>query len=70
MQQHLEWWAMKRKMVRGARAMAIVTKRAMVIGNNNTGNGYGEEGDGHLMAATRGTAQRTWLLALQLEREG
>ncbi len=34
------------------------------------GNGYGKEGGRRLMAATMGTAQRTRLLALQLERGG
>jgi hypothetical protein len=50
--------------------MAMATKRAMAANDNNMGNGYGEEDDGRLMAATMGTAQRTWLLVLQLDRGG
>ncbi len=36
----------------------------MVTNGNTTGNGYGKEGGGRSTAATMGTAQRTWLLAL------
>jgi hypothetical protein len=54
--------------------MATATKRTMVINGDNTGNGYGKDGGGSLTAATMlmgmGTAQRTWLLALRLERGG
>ncbi len=56
--------ALKRVLTAAARAMATVTKRAMATNGNNTGNGYGKEGDGHLMAATRETVQRTRPLAL------
>jgi hypothetical protein len=51
-------------MARVARAMAMATKRAMSSDGDNTGNGYGEEGDGRSTAATIGMAQRTWPLAL------
>jgi hypothetical protein len=51
-------------MARAARAMATATKRAMVTDGDNTDNGYCEEGDGHLTAVTRGTAQRTRPLML------
>jgi hypothetical protein len=72
--QRLGWWAMKRAMTRAARVIAMATKRAMVSNGDNMGNGYGKEGGGHLTAATMamvmGTAQRTWLLALRLERRG
>ncbi len=57
-------------MARAARAMVTATKRAMATNGNNMGNGYGKEGDGHLMAVTMGMAQRTWLLALRVERGG
>jgi hypothetical protein len=57
-------------MARVARAMATAMKRAMATDNDNTGNGYGEEDDGRSMAATMGTAQRTWPLVLRLERRG
>ncbi len=70
MQQQLGWWATKRAMARAARAMVTATKRAMATNNNNTGNGYSEEDEGHLMAAMMGMAQRTQPLALQLERGG
>jgi hypothetical protein len=50
--------------------MAMATKRAMVTDDDNMGNGYSEEDDGRLMAVMMGVAQRTRLLALQLEREG
>jgi hypothetical protein len=53
-----------------ARVMATATKRAMGTNGNNTGNGHGKEDDRPLMAAMMGMAQRTWLLALQLERGG
>jgi hypothetical protein len=46
----------------------------MATNSNNMGNGYGKEGDRRLTAATMamgmGMVQRTWLLALQLERGG
>jgi hypothetical protein len=61
---------MKRAMARVARVMAMATKRAMATNGNNTDNGYCEEGDGRLTAATRGTARRTQPLALQLEGVG
>jgi hypothetical protein len=52
--------------------MATATKRAMVINDGNTGNGYGEEAGGQATVATMamgmGTVQRTWLLTLRLER--
>jgi hypothetical protein len=57
-------------MARAARAMAMATKRAMATNDDNTGNGYGEEDDGHLMAATMGMARRTQPLMLQLARGG
>jgi hypothetical protein len=52
--------------------MATATKRAMAMAtdDDNTGNGYGEEDDGRSMAATMGTARRTRLLVLRLERGG
>jgi hypothetical protein len=54
--------------------MATTSKRAIVTNGDNTGNGYGKEGGGQAAAATMamgmGTAQRTWPLALQLERGG
>jgi hypothetical protein len=63
---------MKRVIVRAARAMAMATKRAMATDNNNTGNGYGKEGGRRLMVATilmgMMMVQRTWPLALRLER--
>jgi hypothetical protein len=59
---------MKRVMARAARAMAMATKRVMATNGDNTGNGYGKEGGGRSMVATMGMAQRTHLLALQLER--
>jgi hypothetical protein len=56
------------------KGMATATKRAMVTNGDNTGNGYGKEGDGRLMAATMamgmGKAQRTGPFKLQLERGG
>jgi hypothetical protein len=61
---------MKRVKARAARAMATATKRVMATNCDNTGNGYGEEGGGRLTAATMGTAQRTHLLVLRLERGG
>jgi hypothetical protein len=57
-------------MVRAARAILTGMKRAIATDGDNTGNGYSKEGDEHSMAVTMGTAQRTWLLAIQLEREG
>jgi hypothetical protein len=55
-------------MTRAAGVMATATKRAIATNaGNNIGNCYGKEGGGCLTAATMGTAQRTWLLALQLE---
>ncbi len=38
--------------------METATKRVMATNRDNTGNGYGEEGDGRLLAATIRTAQR------------
>jgi hypothetical protein len=61
---------MKRAMARAARAMAMATKRAMETNSDNTGNGYGKEGDGHLTAAAMGTARITRPLALHMERGG
>jgi hypothetical protein len=52
------------------KAMAMATKRAMATDGDNTGNCYGKEGGGCSTAATRGTTQRTWPLALRLERGG
>jgi hypothetical protein len=49
--------AIKRTMARAARAMATATKRTMATNGDNTGNGYGKEGGGRLMAATMGTVQ-------------
>jgi hypothetical protein len=70
----------KRAMVRGTkramvkatmkRAMATAMKRAMATDGDNMGKGYGEEGGGRLTVAMMLMAQRTWLLALQLERGG
>ncbi len=61
-------------MARAARAMATATKRTMMTNGDNMGNGYGKDGGGSLMVATMlmgmGTAQRTWLLTLWLERGG
>jgi hypothetical protein len=57
-------------MARAARAMVTATKRVMATDGDNTGNGYGEEGDGRSTAATIGTARRTGPLALRLERGG
>jgi hypothetical protein len=55
-------------MVRVAREMATVTKRAMATDGNNLGNGYGKEAGGQGRAATMaigvGTVQRTWQLTL------
>ncbi len=52
----------------------MATKRAMVTNGDTTDNGHGEESGGHLMVATMamgmGMVQRTWPLALQLERGG
>jgi hypothetical protein len=45
----------------------MATTRAMAT---NMGNGYGKEGGRHLTAAKMGTTQRTWPLALGLERGG
>ncbi len=59
-------------MTRVARAMGLATKRVMATNGNSMGDGYGEEGCGHLMVATivmgMGTAQWTWLFVLRLER--
>jgi hypothetical protein len=64
----------KRAMARVARATAMATKRAIATNGNNTGNCYGKEAGGQATAATMvmgmATAQRTWLLMLQLERGG
>ncbi len=64
--------ATKRVMATNCNTMSTVTKRAMATDGNNTGNGYGEEAGRQATAATMtmgmGTAQRTWLLVLQLER--
>ncbi len=70
MQQQLGWWATKRAMTRVARAMATAKKRALATNGDNTGNGYGKKDDGRLTVATIGTVQRTWPLALRLERGG
>ncbi len=75
-QQRQGWWASKRALIKAARAMAMatMTKRAMATNGNNRGNGNGKEGGKQAKAATmtmgRGAAQRTWPLALQLERGG
>jgi hypothetical protein len=45
------------------RAMTMAMKRAMVTGGDNTGNDYGKEGGGHLMAAMMGTVRKTRPLA-------
>jgi hypothetical protein len=45
-------------------------KRALATNGDNTGNGYSKEGGRHSTAMTIGTAQRTWLLTLLLERGG
>jgi hypothetical protein len=62
------------RVVGNKKRMATATKRAMATDSDNTGNGYEEEGGGHLTAATMamrlGTARRTRLLALRLERGG
>jgi hypothetical protein len=57
-------------MARAAMAMAVAMKRVMTTNVDNTGNGYNKEGEGCLMAAAMGIAQRTWPLALRLERGG
>jgi hypothetical protein len=63
-------------MMRAARAMAMATatKRAMATDGKNMGNGNGKESGKRATAATiamgRGTARRTWLLTLRLERGG
>ncbi len=66
--------AAARAIARVARAMAMATKRAMATNGDNTCNGYGKEASGQAMATTMamgmGTARRTWLLMLQLERGG
>jgi hypothetical protein len=41
----------------------------MAINSNNMDNGQGKEDGGHLTAARRGMAQRTWLLALVVPME-
>jgi hypothetical protein len=51
-------------MVRAARVMVTVMKTVMATDVDNRGNGYNEEGNGRLTAATMGTAQRTQPLAL------
>ncbi len=38
--------------------MATATKRVMATNGDNTGNGYGKEGGGRLLAAMMGMAQR------------
>jgi hypothetical protein len=52
--------------------MVMAMKRVMATNSNTMDNGHGKEADGSLTAATMamgmGTAQRTWPLALQLER--
>ncbi len=60
----------KRVMAMMARVMVTATERAMVTDGNTTDNGHGKEGDGHLMVAMMGTAQKTRLLTLGLERGG
>jgi hypothetical protein len=57
-------------MVRAVRAKAMATKRGMATHGNTTSKGYGKEGDRRLTAAKMGTAQRTRMLALRLERGG
>jgi hypothetical protein len=57
---------MKRTMARAARVMATATKRAMATNGDNMDNGYCKEDDGRSTAVTRGMAQRTWPLVLQL----
>ncbi len=52
------------------RVMAQATKRAMATNGDNMGNGYGKEGGRHSTAAMMGMVQRTWPLALRLERGG
>jgi hypothetical protein len=52
------------------RAMRTAAKRVMATDGDSTGNGYGKEGGGHSTAVMMGTAQRTHLLALRLERGG
>jgi hypothetical protein len=64
LRQQLGWRATKRGMARAARAMVTVMKRAMATNGINTDNGRGKEGGGQSTAATRGMAQRTWLLVL------
>ncbi len=64
----LGWWMTKRVMARVARAMAMAAKMVMATDGDNSDDGYSKEGGGHLTVATMATAQRTWLLALQLER--
>jgi hypothetical protein len=63
-----------RAMARVARAIATATKGALETNGNNTGDGYGKEGSGHLTAGTMamgmGMVRRKWLLAPQLERGG
>jgi hypothetical protein len=55
-----------------ARAMATVTKRAMVTYGDNMGDGYGEEAGRQATVATMamgmGTARKTRPLMLQLKR--
>jgi hypothetical protein len=69
LRQQRGWWVSKRALV-----MGTVTKRAMATDGDNTGNGDGKEGGEQATAATvamgRGTARRTWLLTLRLERGG
>jgi hypothetical protein len=48
---------MKRAMARASRVMATAMKRVMATKGDNTGNGYGEEGGGHSLAATMGMAR-------------
>jgi hypothetical protein len=68
LQQQLGWQATKRAMARTARAMATATKRVMATDGDNLDNDYCKEDDRHLTVETRGTAQRTRPLVLQLER--
>ncbi len=54
LQQQQWWWALKRAMMRAARAMAMAmaTMRAMATNSDNTGNCYGKEASRQAMAVT------------------
>jgi hypothetical protein len=64
--------ATKRAMATNGNTMSTATKMAMATNGNTMGIGYGEEAGGQATAVTMamgmGTAQRIWLLTLQLER--